>query len=278
VLIGIISSCNENEVNKNTEPEDITKGKLFIIGGGRRTPEMIKTLLEVSFPDPGGYRMILPFSSIEPDTALFYAADQFQQQGFTRIAWVRDTIDLQSTEVADSVRNARLIYIPGGDQAKFMRNILNTPVHKAIHDAYRNGSTIAGTSAGAAVMSRKMITGDQRKHPVYTGDFTTIESDNMILGEGLGLLPNVIIDQHFIRRMRMNRLITVALENPEYLCIGIDESTAIIVSGDSCKVIGNSQVIVIKNNNKAEIRNGLIGAEGMELSVFLPGDKFVIKD
>ena len=100
----------------------------------------------------------------------------------------------------------------------------------------------------------------------------------MELEEGLGLLQDVIIDQHFIMRQRLNRLVSVAIEYPETLCIGIDESTAIIVDGDIATVAGESQVIVIKNQNgKKAILNGLLGAKNMELSVYLPGECFKLK-
>jgi cyanophycinase len=175
------------------------------------------------------------------------------------------------------LKNARLIYISGGDQSKFMRVVADTEIHDAIHEAFQNGSTIAGTSAGAAVMSKKMITGNEFKHPEYTGEFRTIEADNMELKEGLGLLPNAIIDQHFIWRMRMNRLITVAIENPEETCIGIDESTAILVKGNQAEVVGKYQVIVLKNNGGRTVQDGLLGAENMRLGVYLPGQTFAIE-
>jgi cyanophycinase len=100
----------------------------------------------------------------------------------------------------------------------------------------------------------------------------------MELAEGLGLLPEAIVDQHFIYRMRMNRLISVAIENPEETCIGIDESTALLVQGDSAEVVGEWQVIVLRNEEGGrKVRNGLLGDEELKLSVYLPGDKFRIK-
>ena len=75
----------------------------------------------------------------------------------------------------------------------------------------------------------------------------------------------------------MNRLISVSIENPGHTCIGIDESTAIIVEGDSATVTGLSQVIVLKNDlGKVRSKGGLLGAEGIDLSVYFPGDRFSI--
>ncbi len=69
-----------------------------------------------------------------------------------------------------------------------------------------------------------------------TGEYRSIEANNDEISRGLGLLEHAIIDQHFIKRMRMNHLIAAAIENPEELLIGIDESTAILVDGDVAHV------------------------------------------
>ncbi len=178
----------------------------------------------------------------------------------------------------DSVKNAKLIFISGGDQNKFMKVVGKGKLYKAIHEAYQNGATISGTSAGAAVMSKKMITGNQKKHAKYTGDFPTIEADNIEIGEGLGLIENIIVDQHFIKRQRLNRLLAVVSENPEEICIGIDESTAIVISGKKIRVVGDNQIIVLKNPTKSKkAKNGLLGANGLSIDIYLPDESFEIK-
>ena len=88
---------------------------------------------------------------------------------------------------------------------------------------------IAGTSAGAAVMGPVMITGDEIPPPEDEKSFSTILSDNVVTTPGLGFLPGTVVDQHFVARKRLNRLIAVCLEKPDLLGIGIDESTAILV-------------------------------------------------
>lgn len=270
-------SCS-NSTDQMNSYNAVNKGKLFIIGGGKRPESLVKKLIQVSGIDSTGYTVILPMSSSEPDTSAYYGALQFKKQGIQNIAAFNFEKEVSpNAKWIDSLKNAQLIYITGGDQRRFMDIVLNTEIHEAIKEAYKKGATVAGTSAGAAVMSKKMITGDEIKHE-YTGDYRTIEQENMIIEEGLGLLENAIIDQHFIWRMRMNRLMTVAIEHPNETAIGIDESTAIIVSGNTAEVAGISQVIVIKNPNKEIIaRDSLLGAKNMNLSVYLPGDTFFIK-
>jgi cyanophycinase len=159
-----------------------------------------------------------------------------------------------------------------------MEAVRETPILEALKEAYANGAVISGTSAGAAVMSRRMITGNQLRYPDTDGGFTTIESDNIEIGEGLGFLQNVIIDQHFIKRERLNRLIAASLENPDQICVGIDESTAIVVEGEFATVVGISQVVVLRNKLKKTNTNGsLLGTESLEMSVYLPGDRFRLR-
>lgn len=262
------------------ESQHQPEGMLFIIGGGKRPDAMIREMITLSGVDEGGYVAVLPMASSEPDTSFFYAKKDFVKHGITDVFnfnFQKDEVPSQSR--LDSLRKAHLIYITGGVQSEFMDIVLHTAVHEAIKNAYRDGSLVAGTSAGAAVMSKKMLTGNEFKHPEYTGDFRTIEAENMEITRGLGLLENAIIDQHFIRRMRMNRLITVAIENPDQICIGIDESTAIIVERDTATVTGQSQVIVLRSIEPTySVQKGLLGKKNMHLSVFLPGERFSIKD
>ena len=270
VLIFVFGSCCQD----SSGVKDIPKGKLFIIGGGKRPVSMVDEMIRLSGVDTTGYIVILPMSSSEPDTSAWYASKQFTDRGIQGVYNfnIQDAADC-STSCLDSIRDATMIYITGGDQSRFMDIVLNTPLHQSIKKAYREGALIAGTSAGAAVMSREMITGNEFKHPEYTGDFRTIEAENMEIKEGLGLIENAIIDQHFVWRMRMNRLISVALEYPEKHCFGIDESTALIIDGNLASIYGESQVIRIINENEASVNEkGLLGGRGLDLDILLPGD------
>ena len=255
------------------------KGKLFIIGGGDRTDAMMNELVDIAGIRTEGYAYILPMASSVPDSSIMWTKEDFTVTGIRNISGYNFLPGVIPPKAQlDSLRNAKLIFISGGDQARFMSVVLNGPVMDAIIQAYRNGSVIAGTSAGAAVMSKKMITGNQKKHAESEAGFVTIESDNIDITEGLGFLTDVIIDQHFIKRQRLNRLVAASIENPDQLCVGIDESTAIIVDGDYATVTGISQVVVIKNPDKIKnIKDGKLGTEGLQLSVYFPGQKFKLR-
>lgn len=272
------SKATQNNLKKENKIKNNAKGQLFIIGGGKKSKLLLQELIHVSGLKETNYMVILPMASEAPDSAVYYAKKEFVAIGVNpkQIKSFNLKKEQQGRPQLDSLKKATLIYITGGDQNLFMDKVLHTAAYTVIHEAYKNGAKIAGTSAGAAVMSSKMITGIERKHPKYTGDFKTIEAENFEIKEGLGLLPSVIIDQHFIYRMRMNRLLTVALENPEHKAIGIDESTALIVQGNSVRVTGASQVILLENLNKESIKtkNGLIGGKNINVTILLPGDKF----
>jgi len=106
-----------------------------------------------------------------------------------------------------------------------------------IRDRYQHGAIVGGTSAGAAIMSAAMITGE--------ADLQSITAGKTEIADGLGLWPEVIVDQHFLKRQRMNRLISAVLDRRTLVGVGIDESTAVIVHGASFDVIGKSSVVVI---------------------------------
>lgn len=254
-------------------------GKLYIIGGGERTEAMLSELADLAGLRKEGYIFVLPMSGSEPDSSIIWTKEDFRAIGIKNITGFNFKKDAAvPQDKIDSLRNANLIYISGGDQSRFMAVVLNTPIYDAIHEAYMKGAVISGTSAGAAVMSKKMITGIQKKHPDSDAGFVTMESDNIEITEGLGLLTDVIIDQHFVKRQRLNRLVAASIENPDQVCAGIDESTAIIVDGDSATVTGNSNVVVIKNSSKEKIiKNGLLGMTGLSISVYLPGQSFKLR-
>lgn len=251
-----------------------SKGKLVIMGGGSRPSDMVDRIIKESGIDRSGYGIILPMSSVEPDSAVYYAKRQFVEKGLHNIYgldFVKD--EVLSKSKVDSIRNAKMVYISGGDQNRFMAIVAGTAIENAIHESYAKGNLIAGTSAGAAVMSKMMITGTELKHPDRT--LRNIETDNIEIGTGLGMLTDVIIDQHFVKRSRYNRLISAVIEQPDKLGIGIDEATAILVSGTKAEVIGDSQVIVLKNAKRSKnTHEDKLGAHDLQLNIYLPGEQF----
>ncbi len=256
------------------------KGHLFIIGGGDRSEDMMKRFVDLASKAGQGRIVVLPMASSTPEETGKNLVEEFQNLGVKEVVFYNFT----RREAEDYARARWLagsggIFFSGGDQSRITEAILDTPVHKMIVELYQQGAVIGGTSAGAAIMSELMITGDEARKPEEGHEFETIEAGNVILARGLGLIKTAIIDQHFATRQRHNRLISVIAGHPELLGIGIDEETAVIVNPDqSFDVIGNKNVIVY-DASKAQITAGprrSIGIRGMIMHVLMPGEKFSI--
>jgi cyanophycinase len=273
-VVFTLAGCRPSHETSSQATECFSKGQLFIIGGGKRSEKLIIDMVRLSGADSVDPVIILPWASEEPDSAAAGIYNQLQRQGLRNISIIHaDSGEVLSKEYIEAINKARLIYITGGSQEKFMNLVRGTPVFEALTVCYRNGGMIAGTSAGAAVMSKRMITGNELKKSQYTGDFRTIEQGNYELADGMDFLGGAIIDQHFVYRMRMNRLLAVVLENPEYTGIGIDESTALHVKDCQGVVYGEAQVITFQADSASIKRNGdLLGASRVLTGIYLPGD------
>lgn len=255
------------------------KGNLFIIGGGDRSEDLIKQMVKTANFKANDYIVVLPMASGVPEEGYAYISSQLKPHTDATVKNFNfSKHDVNDQKWLDSLRGAKLIYILGGDQNRFMKVVLNTPIYAAIHKAYANGSTIAGTSAGAAVMSKYMITGQHLIDTAAKDGFNKLWDKNIEFSEGLGLLQNTIIDQHFIKRNRYARLISSLAAHPELVCVGVDEGTAIIVHDTKATVAGESQVIRIANpQNLRKTGKGLIKFNQAEFGIFTAGDIIPIK-
>lgn len=145
--------------------------------------------------------------------------------------------DANSQQNVDKIMRSSGIFFTGGDQLRITAMLGGTALGKALQHAYERKVIIAGTSAGASVMSETMIIGGQ-------GD--TPGEDLIQMAPGLGLLQGVIIDQHFAQRGRIGRLLTAVALNPYVLGIGIDEDTSVHVRADGkLAVIGRGTALIV---------------------------------
>lgn len=252
------------------------KGSLFIIGGGDRSDALVKTLVITADLKPTDYIVILPMATSIPEESVEFISRQLLQHCENTIASFNFTKAEANEKQSwiDSVQHARLIYITGGDQNKFMEVVKGTKLYGALHKAYAQGATISGTSAGAAVMSAIMFTGAEKNG----GSFKEVRKNNAETAEGMGYLTNAIIDQHFIVRSRYNRLLSVLADHPDKMLIGIDEATAIIVKGKKATVTGDSQVVVVSDPKKLKVfGKSKVSFEKAVFSLFSEGQSFNIR-
>jgi cyanophycinase len=254
------------------------RGHLVLNGGGSKPAVVMEKFIELAGGRDAAI-VVFPTASGEPDTGDYYRDLFMNDYGCTNVAVaeVRTADDAQDPVLAGQVGSAGGIFFSGGDQRRITRALLGTPVGDAVRTAFERGAAVGGTSAGTACQSPLMITGD--------GDFTVISADNVELWDGLGLFPGVIVDQHFVARQRQNRLISVVLEHPDLLGVGVDEATAVWVRPDGTfQVLGEGWVMVfdaldatIRRRDGPEGRSDL-GVHGLVTHVLSPGEVFDLHD
>ena len=257
------------------------KGTLFIIGGGDRPEKMMRQFVDLAGRFGSGKIIVFPMASSEPAETRARLVAEFKGLG-TKDAEFHILTREQALagEGLSFLDDPGAVFFSGGDQARQMDVLRGTPIHRRLLELYDRGCVMAGTSAGAAVMSEVMITGDEKRKVEEGHEFETLEAGNIVTVEGLGFLKTAIVDQHFATRKRHNRLISLLAEHPRLLGVGIDEETAIIVGPDNqFEVIGNRNVVVY-DASRAEVTiapSNAVGFRGMKMHVLLPGDRFDLK-
>lgn len=254
------------------------RGHLLIIGGGDRPPAFSEKFIALAGEFGKGKIVIFTMASGVPQETGPELVEEFTNAGAPEAA----AYHLTREEAAkpESVRildGAGGVFFSGGDQSRVTAVLLDTPLHAALLEFYEEGGVVSGTSAGAAVMSEVMITGDEKRKVEEGKEWATIEAGNVATVRGLGFLKTAVVDQHFIARKRNNRLISVLAEHPDLLGLGIDEGTAILVKPDGTfEVMGAGQVVVF-DPGPARIRIlpwRLAAFAGMSFHLLVAGDVF----
>ena len=257
----------------------IAQGHLFVVGGGSQSDSLVARFVELAGGRGHARIAVVPMASGDPAASGEEKAVQLRDFGANAFVLLLTRAQAESAASARRLDSVTGIWFTGGDQVPLAAALINTPVLAAMHARYRAGAVVGGTSAGAAVLSDSMLTGNQ--HPpgdtlgYYGDEFPTIARGVIQVVPGLGFFPGVIVDQHFIRRERLNRLLAVVLERPALLGVGIDESTALEVGPDgSWTVRGASSVVVIDARHARVTKAGQpLAATDVRLQILPPGAK-----
>lgn len=224
---------------KEIAPEG--KGTLVIIGGHEDKVGDKKILSLVAERAKGKKLVVATVATEEPEETWQEYRELFSELGVQNL----EHLDVQSREQALSeecalfLEDAAVVFFTGGDQLKITSQLGDSMVYRQIHKILEKGGTVAGTSAGASVMSTTMLISGQ-------GDQSPEVQDAVHMAPGFGFLPDAVIDQHFAERGRVGRLLAAIAQNPRLLGIGIDEDTAILVNGnEQFEVVGNGSVYVL---------------------------------
>jgi cyanophycinase len=218
--------------------------RLVVIGGGDRPDTAVARFVEWS-GGPKARILIVTWASGEPKRSLESLQKDFS--GF-------DGVRVEAAPVApldaagraafiEQLKTATGIFFSGGDQNRIMEVLKDRELLAILRARYTAGVAFAGTSAGAAAMSTPMLTGEN--------DLTVIDGAKVGTRDGLGLIPNLIFDQHFVKRQRQNRLFGLILKNPSMLGVGVDEDTAFAVRDNRFgEVFGAGYVTIVDASDR----------------------------
>lgn len=228
-------------------------GPLLIIGG-HEDKEGDRKILETLTALVGGGRLVIAtIASKEPEGYFETYREAFGALGLTDLVelYVEERSDSSAQKALGTLEGAAGVFFTGGDQLRISSQIGDTAVEKRILEIHAQGGVIAGTSAGASVMSETMLVKGPSAESHRLGE--------LHMAPGLGLIRDVIIDQHFAERGRYGRLIGAVAHNPRLLGVGIDEDTALLVRGRTGEVLGAGAVYVVDgegatHSNVAEAR------------------------
>jgi len=261
------------------DPQLRPKGTLLVIGG-REDKEGDKLILRALARRVGSGKLVIaPLASEQPEEVWETYEPLMRSLGVPHVYHLRleDRSDGASVRAMSVLEGANAVFFTGGDQTRITSLLGDTPVFSRIFEIFVEGGTIAGTSAGASVMSETMMVGgdNDSSHRIKGG---------LRLAPGLGFARDMVIDQHFAERGRIGRLLGVVAQNPRILGIGIDEDTAMELRPSvGFRVLGSGGVTVV---NGATVSDSNIAEEdpdrtlslfGATLHVLSQGDRFDLR-
>ncbi len=212
-------------------------GRLIVIGGGALGPEILSRFAAYA----GGLDAPIVVIPTAGEGVPPLVRHPLVRHGFTNVVQLhtKDRAEANSDAFLAPLRAAKGVFIDGGRQWRLVDSYLGTKTQKELDNLLARGGVIAGTSAGATIQGSYLVRGAREGNTIM-----------MAKGyeEGFGFLRNVAIDQHLIARKRENDLVPVIALKPELLGIGIDEGTAIVVTGNTFEVIGASKVAIYDSN------------------------------
>lgn len=262
-------------------------GTAVAIGGGLKAGnETIYGRLVALAGGPGSRWVVLGTASEDPTASADYAVKQLARRGAVAVA-LPVSPQLATPKVADAVqdpallaqvRAARGVFFTGGSQSRIVDHLQPggrpTPLLQAIWEVYRGGGVVAGTSAGAAIMSTTMF----RDAPSVLGVLKGRLREGLEIDRGLGFMgPQLLVDQHFLKRGRLGRLLPLMQAKGYTWGLGIEEDSAAVMRGDTVEILGKALLV-----NLAEARRDAgqpaFNLSGVRLSLLDSGDTLTLPD
>ena len=219
------------------------QGHLLIVGGGDTPVSVQKRFVALAGADKARIA-VFPMASSKSDEEAQEAARDFGLLGAEAQVVDFRPGEANSAAVVQMLEGFTGFWFSGGDQSRLSNLLVGTRALQAVEARYLAGAVVGGTSAGASVMSRLMLTGKWRTpRNSEEEEQINIARGMKELASGFGLFKGAIVDQHFMHRARYNRLISAVLDHPQLIGVGIDEETALLVRPDGMwEVLGNYYV------------------------------------
>jgi len=220
----------------------MAEGHVIVIGGAEdkiRERLILSRFIALAGGPDARIAVISSASSLGPLAGEMYRR-VFTGLGAAHVEPIHAVTRAQANDeaAARSVLDSTGVFMTGGNQLRLSSTIGGTAIAQAITERHRQGSVIAGTSAGASAMSTHMV--------AFGASGGTPKQRMVQMAAGLGVLPGVIVDQHFQQRNRLGRLLAIIAQNPSLLGLGVDEDTAGVVGPDLVlEVIGRRSITVI---------------------------------
>lgn len=220
--------------------ENTDRGWIIPIGGAE-DKENDRTILKRFWQLSGAKDsriLVIPTASQLQDTGPRYVEIFERLGGKAMYIRVDEREDCFKERIQGKLKRATGIFITGGNQLRLSTILGGTPVAKLIRSLNASGVHVAGTSAGAAIVTEHMIAGGSPG--------PTPKEDGAVMAPGLGLTNKLIVDQHFRQRDRLGRLMSALSYNPFITGIGIDEDTAAFISPQGVfEVVGAGAITVV---------------------------------
>jgi cyanophycinase len=234
------------------------RGTLFHVGGGPQPPALVREFVDLA-GGPGHSRIVV-FARASADGAAAgeaKAADLRALGAAATNVWVTRA-QANTDSAARLLDGATGVWFVGGDQARLAAALGGTRTEQAIHARYDAGAVIAGPPADSA------------------DGWLTIAREDVVTADGFGFVTDAVVDQHFVRRKRHNRLISLVLERPARLGVGIDESTALVVEPDGRWRVAGASVAVVYDARRGRVTapGTTLGAADVTMHVLPAGSRY----
>lgn len=236
--------------------------RLLLSGGGDYSEDTLKRFADWTGIGTGK-ALVVTWNHGRENESFVYFSQRLAPHGITNIVHAPEVPEMYESQsrFLTLLSEATSVFFTGGDQNRTMDLLDQFPeIAIAIRQAYERGIAFGGTSAGTAIMSKTMLTGN--------GNFATIKAKAVEVREGLGFLTDIVVDQHFVKRLRLNRLLSVLMDERNLKGLGVDENAAVALENErQAEVLGLGQAVLIQKVPKAAEFN---------LAVFEPGNTFTI--